>query len=191
MKKNRYGQARVLDSNQLDLLIDYLPSNFHKTLATCLRRSGARVSEVCNLKWENLEKDFLLFPSTICKRKLNSREIPIELDFYNLMMNWKHEWAILKGRQPLGNDYIFFGRFEGSCINSRSFMYALESAAREANLVGTSSHSFRRSALSEASRKKIPLRVLQSLSGHRNLGTLQKYLEITDKDKREGARAFA
>ena len=66
MKKNRYGQARVLDSNQLDLLIDYLPSNFHKTLATCLRRSGARVSEVCKLKWENLEKDFLLFPSRIC-----------------------------------------------------------------------------------------------------------------------------
>tara|TARA_B100000965_G_C19189499_1_gene582512 strand:- start:20 stop:595 length:576 start_codon:yes stop_codon:yes gene_type:complete len=191
MKKNRKGQARVLSSSELDILIPNLPSEFHQMLALTLRKTGARVGEVIQLKWENLEQHEIQFPKEITKKKLDTREIPIEKSFFKLLMEWRKKWTQLKGYQPLNDDYIFYGRFRGSHITSRAFMLALKGAMNRANLGGCSSHSFRRSALSNAHKKGVPLKVIQSLSGHRNLGTLQKYLEVTDDDKREGIKAFA
>ena len=191
MKKNRKGQARVLSSDELDILIPKLPSKFHQTLALTLRKTGARVGEVIQLKWENLEDHEIQFPKEITKKKLDTREIPIEKSFYKILLNWKKDWEVIKGRPPSNEDYIFYGRFNGSHITSRAFMLALEAAMNRANLGGCSSHSFRRSALSNAHKKGVPLKVIQSLSGHRNLGTLQRYLEVSDDDKREGIKAFA
>ena len=39
-------------------------------------------------------------------------------------------------------------------------------------------HSFRRTALTQMSNAGIPLRIIQEVSGHRNLEELQKYLEV-------------
>jgi len=43
---------------------------------------------------------------------------------------------------------------------------------------GVSTHSFRRTALTQMSNAGIPLRIIQEVSGHRNLEELQKYLEV-------------
>lgn len=44
-----------------------------------------------------------------------------------------------------------------------------------------STDSFRRIALTQMSNAEIPLRVIQQISGHRNLEALQKYLEARDE----------
>ena len=44
--------------------------------------------------------------------------------------------------------------------------------------------SFRRTALTQMSNAGIPLRVIQEISGHRNLDELQKYLEVTTEQVR-------
>ncbi|WP_442939264.1 tyrosine-type recombinase/integrase [Nostoc sp.] len=44
-----------------------------------------------------------------------------------------------------------------------------------------STHSFRRTALTQMSNASIPLRVIQEISGHRNLEQLQRYLEVSDE----------
>ncbi|MHC5831432.1 MAG: tyrosine-type recombinase/integrase, partial [Nostoc sp.] len=49
-------------------------------------------------------------------------------------------------------------------------------------------HSFRRTALTQMSNAGIPLRVIQEISGHRNLEQLQRYLEVSD-DQVLGAAA--
>ena len=67
MKNNRFGQAKVLDTNELDLIIKYLPSNYHKMLALTLRSSGARIGEVVQLRWRDVGKELILFPATITK----------------------------------------------------------------------------------------------------------------------------
>lgn len=43
-----------------------------------------------------------------------------------------------------------------------------------------STHSFRRTALTQMSNAGIPLRVIQEISEHRNLKQLQRYLEMDD-----------
>ena len=103
-------------------------------------------------------------------------------------MDWKEDWALYKGRKPLPEDYIFYGRFNGSHITSRSFMYAHEEALERAEITKATTHSYRRTQLSQLRKKGVPLRVVQKLSGHRSLDTLQRYLEVSDQDKRDAIK---
>jgi integrase/recombinase XerD len=52
---------------------------------------------------------------------------------------------------------------------------------RRVGLIGVSSHSFRRTALTQMSNNGTPLRVIQEVSGHRNLEQLQTYIEVRDE----------
>ena len=191
MKNNRFGQAKVLDTNELDLIIKYLPSNYHKMLALTLRSSGARIGEVVQLRWRDVGKEQILFPATITKRKLKSREIFISNSFYKSLMDFKLDWTIYKGRKPLPEDYVFYGRKEGSHLSTRAFMLALDKALERAKLIGGSSHSFRRTQLTQLHRKQVPLNVIKSISGHQSLNTLSLYLQVDDDDKRKASALFA
>ena len=191
MKKNRFGQAKVLDTEELDLVIKYLPSKFHQVLANTLRNTGARVGEVIQLTWNDVEEESILFPKTICKRKLKSREIFISKSFYKSLMDWKEDWALYKGRKPLPEDYIFYGRFNGSHITSRAFFLALEKSLERAKIRGATSHSFRRSQLTKLHKSGLPLKIIQSLSGHSSLNTLSLYLQVDDEDKKRAISLLA
>ncbi len=66
----------------------------------------------------------------------------------------------------------------------------LKSASFRVGLEGVSTHSFRRTALTMMSSSGIPLRVIQEISGHNDLGTLQRYLEVTQEQKRNAVSAI-
>ena len=57
-------------------------------------------------------------------------------------------------------------------------MWLLREACARVGLEGVSTHSFRRTALTQMSNAGIPLRVIQEISGHRTLDELYKYLEV-------------
>ena len=191
MKNNRFGQAKVLDTNELDLITDYLKTLNQQFVAKTLRNTGARIGEVVQLRWRDIGEDQILFPATITKRKLKSREVFISLPFRNDLQQWKHYWTIYKGRKPTPEDYVFYGRKEGTHQTTRSFMDALDKATERAKISGASSHSFRRTQLTQLHRKNVPLNVIKSLSGHQSLSTLSLYLQVDDREKREASKLFA
>ena len=190
MKLNRQGKARVLDKDQLDLLIDSLPSDKHKLIALVCRRTACRISEAIQLRYENVMPGVLFFPIEITKNKLSPRSIPITDDFYQVLNNWKNQCKDA-GESTDAKCYLFKGRYANSHLTSRAFQKALKGAIIKADLIGTSSHSFRRSGLSSASNANIPLRHIQEISGHRNLGTLQRYLSVNDQQLKAAASAMA
>jgi integrase/recombinase XerD len=75
--------------------------------------------------------------------------------------------------------YLFPGRFNGY-LDPDSADKALRKAMKRVGLIGVSSHSFRRTALTQMSNNGTPLRVIQEVSGHRNLEQLQVYIEVRD-----------
>ena len=191
MKSNRYGQARVLSTEQLDLLIANLPGEHHRVVAEICRRTGCRVGEATQVTWGMVSESAITFHRGITKGKLASRSVPTVPVLWNVLVTWRRTWVAHQGREPRGDEYVVPGRFAGSCLSTRTFMDALERATTEAGLEGVSSHSFRRSALTSAHAAGVPLRVLMALSGHKSMSALQRYLEVTPQQRQDAAAAFA
>ena len=191
MKTNRFGQAAVLSSTQLDQLIAALPAKHHQVLAEVCRRTGCRISEGRQLQWQSISKTHITFPKTITKAKLKSRTIPQVPKLREVLADWRHEWAVMNGREPMNGDFVFPGRFAGQCLSSRAFMDALNVASHECGLQGVSSHSFRRSALTSAHNAGVPLSHLMALSGHESMSALQRDLHVTEHQKDQAALSFA
>ncbi|MBD0390412.1 MAG: tyrosine-type recombinase/integrase, partial [Nostoc sp. C3-bin3] len=101
---------------------------------------------------------------------LATRSIPVIEDLRRLLREY----------YPLaGEIYLFPGRSDGH-ISEDSAARILRGACKQAGVIGVSTHSFRRTALTQMSNAGIPLRVIQEISGHRNLEQLQRYLEVSD-----------
>ena len=95
MKTNRFGQAAVLSSTQLDQLIAALPAKHHQVLAEVCRRTGCRISEGRQLQWQSISKTHITFPKTITKAKLKSRTIPQVPKLREVLAQWRHQAKIL------------------------------------------------------------------------------------------------
>ncbi len=61
----------------------------------------------------------------------------------------------------------------------------LRAACQRIGVEGASTHSFRRTALTQMHNAGIPLRHIQEISGHNDLGTLQRYLEVSPEQKKK------
>ena len=191
MKTNRNGQALVLSTAELDLLIEELPRGGHTVLASVCRRTGCRISEARQLKWENIFPGGITFPKSVCKNKLESRTVPIFSNLYDLLMEWKKEQELIKGEQLSPGAWVFVGRFGDKPITRQAHGKQLQKTIKRLGLLGVSSHSYRRSALTSASSKGLPLKAIQTLSGHKSLAVLSKYLEVSEQERMNVAQAFA
>ncbi|WP_321899666.1 tyrosine-type recombinase/integrase, partial [Paraburkholderia heleia] len=56
---------------------------------------------------------------------------------------------------------------------------------KEAGIQGASSHSGRRSFITNLASKGVGVRVLMSLAGHRDISTTQRYIDVNDDMQRK------
>ena len=190
VKSNRNGQAATLSTEQLDALADELASAPRAVFSMC-RFTAARINEALSLKWENLTQAEVVIPKNVTKKKMKTRCIPMHPRLWQEISDWKESWAETRGREPDKGDFVFPNAWDPTKHMTRQAVdKALRSACSELGVVGASTHSLRRSALTAASDKGIPLRVLQSISGHSSLEMLQRYLDVKDEAKRAAALAF-
>ncbi|BAZ68477.1 integrase/recombinase [Fischerella sp. NIES-4106] len=66
----------------------------------------------------------------------------------------------------------------------------LRGTCKRFGLVGVSTHSFKRTALTMMSSAGVPLRHIQEISEHNDLGTLQRYLEVTPKQRKKAVEVI-
>ena len=191
-KTNRKGKSKVLDTIQLDELIQNLPLKHHKLIASICRNTACRISEACQLKWEDIRPDKkIYFPKEITKGKLKPREIPVSRDLMNELMQYKEDCWYLKAESTEPNCYLFKSRNPNEHFSVRGFQHALKAAIERTNLQGASSHSFRRTSLTTAHNAGVPTRHLMAVSGHASMDTLAGYLEVKDEDMVNATNKFA
>lgn len=178
MKINRHGKAKILSQSEIQLIFSQGLNNDRDraVFGVCLF-SACRIREAVTLLTEDIYtrsgtvRPCLILRKENTKGKLATRSIPVIEDLRRILTNY----------YPLaGNPYLFGGRSHGH-ISHDSAARILRQACQRVGIIGVSTHSFRRSALSQMSNAGIPLRVIQEISGHRNLEQLQKYLEVTDE----------
>jgi integrase/recombinase XerD len=189
MKIERHGQAKILTQQEIELL-------FNKGLLSCRDRTlfgvclytACRIAEACSLMVKDIYTNSGAVRSTInfrkanTKGKLQTRTIPVIEDLRSLLTSW---------RSHVGQTYLFPGRHPNhhwKHLHPDSADKILRKAFERSGIEGASTHSFRRTALTQMSNAGIPLRIIQEISGHNNLEQLQHYLEVKP-DQVKGAIA--
>ena len=181
MKVNRHGQAKILTVSEIQLLFrDGLSNSRDRVLFGVMLFTACRINEACTLRIEDVYepsgrvRDEIIFRKANTKGKLATRTIPVIEELRLMLTNY-----CLNEQEG----YLFPGRVE-SHIQPDSASRIFRKACLRVNLVGASTHSFRRTALTQMSNGGIPLRIIQEISGHRDLGQLQRYLEVQPEQVR-------
>lgn len=178
MKINRYGQASILTPKELDYLCDSLPGA-HRTLAYILRFTTCRVSEGLKLKWKYISGSTILFPAPITKGSKYSRQVPINSRLKEVLEEWSLEFQSERKR----TEYVIPGRYQAEHMTRQNFDWQLRKTCNEIGFEGCSTHTFRRSSITELSRNSIPLATIKSLTGHKQLSALQLYVEVQESEQ--------
>lgn len=179
MKIQGYGQAKILTQAEIERLFsEGFQSDRDRVLFGVCLYTACRIAEACSLMVKDIYTNSGAVRSTInfrkanTKGKLQTRTIPVIEDLRSLLTSW---------RPNAGSTYLFPGRHRchhWKHIHEDSALAILSEAYQRVGIEGASSHSFRRTALTQMSNAGIPLRVIQEISGHRNLEQLQRYLEV-------------
>jgi integrase/recombinase XerD len=193
VKINRFGQAEILTSEDITLLFSegFVNERDRALFGICLY-AGARINEACTLlKGDVISprgvRPKLIIRSHNTKGKQDTREIQI----HPTLKEYLEAYApTIKARGK--NPHLFPGRHGlghiHKCSADRIMREALERVGMEER--GFSTHSFRRTCLTTMSDAGIPLRHIQSISGHRSLAALERYLGVTDQHKENAIAAL-
>ena len=181
MKIDGKGQAKVLSQYELrGLFTEGLLTPRDRALFGICLFTACRISEALALLTTDISPDTVTFRREITKGKRRSREIDIAPGLAAILEEYQPKPGAIFPGMPGVTQHL--SRFAADKI--------LRDACRRIQVEGVSTHSFRRSALTQMSSAGIPLRAVQEISGHSDLGTLQCYLEVTPEEKRKAVLAI-
>lgn len=180
MKSDRYGQSERLSPEQITLLFNegLLTARDRALFGVCLY-TACRINEACTLLTSDVMgikgiRNKILIRSINTKGKQDTREIQIHPKLK----------GYLGAYQPdINKEHLFPGRHGRGHIHKASADKILRDACERVGLEGVSTHSFRRTALTQMHNAGVPMRHIQSISGHRTLAALSRYLDVTDEQK--------
>ena len=182
-KINRSGKAKVLSQDEQDLIKSHLPEKY-RLIAEILYWSAGRISEVLSIRVRNLvpSTGMVLLERQTTKTK-STREVYLPPKLMDSLVRRA------SGLRLQATDFLFFNQSPTQVtdqfirpLSSQSFDKELRRVCDWNGLSGISSHSFRRTQLTELYRDGWSLREIQHISGHRSLQSLQEYLDV-DKEK--------
>ena len=181
MKINRQGQAKVLTEPELhDLFTVGLLTPRDRLLFGICLYTGCRIGEACSLAWADVTADAMTFRIEKTKTK-SSRTVAITPALQVLF----DEYRQVQQSVRFPSSYVFRGKRVGSHLHPSMAHKILKAATDLIGVRGVSTHSFRRTALTMMCRKGINLRVIQKISGHKNLNVLSHYLEVSEQEKEQ------
>jgi len=190
-------QSKVLNKSQIEMISNYLRSKRNglrnQTIFLLSVKSGLRAKEVSQLRWKYVLKsdgdtidDYINLPNSSSKGK-SGRIIPLHK---SIRENLQLLLIEHKKYRSFDLNSSFIVRTERSPFtSSQSVVNMFQNWYRKLGLLGCSSHSGRRTFITETS-KKISLvggslRDIQMMVGHSSLQTTQRYIESDSESQRK------
>jgi integrase/recombinase XerD len=176
MKNNRHGQGKILSPQELKLLFtEGLTSPRDRALFAICLFTGCRISEALALQTSDIKNGTIIFRKSTTKGKLKTRVVDIQSGLAEILAEYQPKpGALFPGKRGVTEHLTKFMAHK-----------ILVRACDRVGLLGVSTHSFRRTALTMMSSAGVPLRHIQEISGHNDLGTLQRYLEVTPEQRKK------
>jgi integrase/recombinase XerD len=178
MKIDRHDQAKILSSQEISRLfsVGLISPRDRALFGVCLY-TGTRIAEACSLHTKDVYAiDGSIRPRVTIRKgttkgKIETRSVPVNPELRALLFDYSSPKV-----------YLFPGRHGRGHIHPDSADKILRAAFTQLGIEGASTHSFRRTCLTQMHRSGVPLKVIQKISGHKTLSALQKYLEVLDED---------
>lgn len=188
-KTNRSGKAACLTTTQLESFYSNLPVKY-SLLAELLYFSAGRVKEITTIKVRNvnLKEGSITIEKSSTKTK-ETRTVPIHPRVVESLQSWisQHDLS--------SDDHVFFVESRNTkCrkgerhVSTRSVDRVFRETFDWIGIEGGSTHSFRRSRLTHLLQKGWNLKEIMDISGHKNLISLQQYLDSDRKQTHQKYR---
>ena len=187
-KTNRSGKSICLSQTQIETLVSNLPLKYG-LLAELLYYSAGRVKEITTTRVRNLNfKEGMITLEKSSTKTKETRQVPI----HPRVMDDLNQWIKTKGLKE--DDFVFYTESKNTKfrtgekpVSTQSVDQFFRKAFDWNGITGASTHSFRRSRLTHLLKKGWNLREIMDISGHKNLVSLQQYL---DSDKKESFEKY-
>jgi integrase/recombinase XerD len=181
LKTAGHGQAKVLTAPEIQRLFqEGLHGERDRALFGLCLYTGCRINESCTRLTRDVYRESGSVRTEVLIRKQDTKgkQATRSIQVHPQLRAWLESYYPQSGQA-----YLFPGRWGRHSLRPTSAHKLLQAAFERVGIVGASTHSFRRTALTQMSAAGIPLRVIQELSGHRSLAALQKYLEVSEEQK--------
>ena len=189
-----HSSTRIaLVQKELDLLINYdflenIRLDRVRDLFTFACFTGLRISDVINLTKANVKNGFIYL--NIIKSSQNSG-IPLTKHALAILEKYNYKLPKISGQKI--NDYLKeIGKLIG--IDEEEQVVTFKAGKRLETFVPRyellSSHVGRRTFITLSIMKGIPTPVIQSITGHQDLKSFQKYIQLNNNDKMKAMKLW-
>lgn len=183
-------QAKTLTPQELRRVLDYVATRKHparnRAMILLMYYAGLRVGETASLRVVDVVDkngqvlhEFLLRSDQTkgghARTVFVSEKLHKELSAYIVATEFPNKSAKLFYSQKQGSD----GFSANTLTQHFHYLY------KRAGVIGASSHSTRRTFITNLAAQGISVRVLASLAGHRSIATTQAYIDVNDDMKRK------
>jgi integrase/recombinase XerD len=177
------GQAKILSLDEIKNVFKILKSDRDRALFALGIYSGLRIGEIITLERKQLfTKDDgvrnLLKVVRLKRKNTVYSEIPIHPKLRDRLVAYQKSFKEQRSKWLFPSEDSAAGHLERVRAH-----YILRAAFDTLRLQDASTHSMRRTCLTNMSRAGVPLRTIQEISGHASLGQLQEYLAVDPADK--------
>lgn len=183
-------QAKTLTTIELRRVLDYVATRKHaarnRAVLLLMYYAGLRVGEAASLRLCDVVDNERLVRSEFQLRADQTKGRHARTVFVSEKLRKELTVYIAVTKFNSTNDKLFYSQkstSDGFTANTltQHFHYLY----KRAGVIGASSHSTRRTFITNLAAQGISVRVLASLAGHRSIATTQAYIDVNDDQKRK------
>nr|WP_211247071.1 tyrosine-type recombinase/integrase [Methermicoccus shengliensis] len=171
MAKSKHKLPVVLNRREVQKLFEVTTNIKHKVVLALLYYAGLRLSEVRNLKWQDIDFERGLIHIKQAKGE-KERVIFLHKNLKDLLINYgirKSELVLISERDRK--------------YNKRTIQQIVKNAAKKAGIKKkVTPHTLRHSFATHLLETGADIRYIQQLLGHKSLRTTQIYTHVANKD---------
>jgi len=182
-------QAKTLTQTELRRVLDYIATRKHavrnRAVLMTTFLSGMRVGEVASLKYSDVvdSSGSIKAEIRLSAQQTKTKEARVVFVSDKLRKELEVYCRCYKPNNP--NRKLFYSQKEKSDgFSANTLTQFFHYLYKRVGIEGASSHSGRRTFITNLANKGIGVRVLMSLAGHRSITTTQAYIDVNDDMKR-------
>ena len=195
-------QAKTLTLVEQQKVLTYINTKKHSTRNRALVMtsflSGMRVGEIASLRYKDVMDEEGKVRSEIRLTAEQTKGNEARIVFVNDKLRIELQ-KYAKLYKVVDTNVKFFYSQKGnngsdagnSGFSANTLTQLFGYIYRGAGLYGASSHSGRRTFITNLASKGVSVRVLMSLAGHKNIGTTQAYIDVNDDMKRSAVNLIS